>query len=374
MTEETFTKVATMSAPVPTNRTLPPPSVVEASTETSGEPDPLSKRFLNIRTLLSFVIGLAILAFVLSRVDVNVGEIRAKLAQTNLPLFLAALLLYYATFPIRALRWQQLLKNVGYSNGSDAAAAGQHRRMPSVVGLAEIVMLSWFANCIVPAKLGDAYRAYLLKSTAGVSFSKTFGTILAERIIDMLLLFSLLAISVLVAFSGQLPAAILSIMQVGLVLVVLIIVGLMAMRNLGGFIAKLVPSRFRPHYAMFEQGTLGSFQAMPLVLTYSVLGWAIEAGRLYLVCWSLGLTSLSPAIVLFVALASALLTTLPITPAGLGFVESAIVGILLLAANWGLAPGVDENVAASVAILDRVISYWSLIVIGIVLYIVTRKR
>jgi len=35
---------------------------------------------------------------------------------------------------------------------------------------------------------------------------------------------------------------------------------------------------------------------------------------------------------------------------------------------------VDENVAASVAILDRVISYWSLIVVGIVLYVVTRKR
>ena len=75
-----------------------------------------------------------------------------------------------------------------------------------------------------------------------------------------------------------------------------------------------------------------------------------------------------------VALASALLTTLPITPAGLGFVESAIVGILLLAASWGLAPGIDENVAASVAILDRVISYWSLIVTGIILYLITRKR
>src|SRR3954464_8939411 len=204
-----------MSAAGPANRPLPPPSVADAS----AEPDPLSKRFLNFRTLISFVIGLAILGFVLSRVEVNVSEIRARLPQTNLPLFLGALLLYYATFPIRALRWQKLLANVGYSNGSKAEAAGEHRRMPAVAGLSEIVLLSWFANCIVPAKLGDAYRAYLLKGAAGVSFSKTFGTILAERIIDMLLLFSLLAISVLVAFSGALPAAIFSIMQIGLALV-----------------------------------------------------------------------------------------------------------------------------------------------------------
>ena len=377
MTEETLTKVAPLSADGKANGkangVVEPAAIVE--------PDPLAKRFLNIRTLLSFVIGLAIMAFVLSRVDVNVAEIRSKLVQTNLLLFAAALVLYYLTFFVRALRWQLLLANVGYAN--DDADADEHGyrvvdgrniRLPSIFGLAEIVMLSWFANCIVPAKLGDAYRAYLLKATAGVSFSRTFGTILAERIIDMLLLFTLLAGSVLIAFSGTLPPAILSIMQAGLALVILVIAGLMVMRNFSGLIRRFVPRRFRPHYSAFEHGTLGSFQRMPLVLTYSVIGWAIEAGRLYLVCMSLGLLGLSPAIILFVALASALLTTLPITPAGLGFVESAIVGILLLASSWGLAPGIDENVAASVAILDRVISYWSLIVTGFTLYLVTRKR
>jgi glycosyltransferase 2 family protein len=364
VTEETLTKTAE-----PRNGTLMPGALAEPTVE----PDPLAKRFLNVRTLISFIIGLAIMGFVLSRVDVNFSEISARLAQTNLPLFFAAIVLYYLTFPIRALRWRQLLANVGYATGGEREN-GDRLRLPSVTGLAEIVLLSWFANCIVPAKLGDAYRAYLLKSTAGVSFSKTFGTILAERIIDMLLLFTLLAISVLIEFSGALPDAILFIMQAGLVLVVLVIAGLMVMRNLSGTITRFVPKRFRGHYALFEQGTLGSFRAMPLVLTYSVIGWAIEAGRLYLVCLSLGLSGLSPAIMLFAALASALLTTLPITPAGLGFVESAIVGILLLAGRLGMAPGVDENVAASVALLDRVISYWSLIVVGIIVYLVTRKR
>jgi uncharacterized protein (TIRG00374 family) len=372
VTEETLVKVAPPDK-APANGAVATADLPEPAPEPSPEPYSLGNRFLNYRTLLSFVIGLAVLAFVLSRIEVNVGEIRARIMQTNLPLFLGAILLYYATFPIRALRWQRLLKNVGYANDAEGEHAGRFR-LPSMFGLAEIVMLSWFANCIVPAKLGDAYRAYLLKSNAGVSFSKTFGTILAERIIDMLLLFSLLALSVLVAFSGTLPSAILMIMQAGLVLVVLVIVGLVVMRNLGGWIARFVPRRFRGHYALFEQGTLGSFQAMPLVLSYSVTGWVIEAGRLYLVCLALGLTGLSPAVILFAALASALLTTLPITPAGLGFVESAIVSILLLASSLGLAPGVDENVAASVALLDRVISYWSLILVGIVLYLITRKR
>jgi uncharacterized protein (TIRG00374 family) len=330
------------------------------------EPDPLARKFLNVRTVLGFALGAVVLAVVLSRMNVEVGAILARLSQTDPLYYVAALLVYHATFLVRGLRWRQLLENVGFH-------AGEGVRMPSVFGIARMVLLSWFANCIVPAKLGDAYRAYLLKRAAGVSFSMTFGTILAERMIDMLLLFALLGGAVLFAFRGALPPVILGIMQVGLVLVGLVVVGLFAMRLLSGPITRMVPGRFRRHYGLFEQGTLRSFQALPLVLLYSVVGWAIEAGRLYLVCLSLGLFQLSVPIILFVALAAALLTTLPVTPAGLGFVESAIVGILLLAAGVGLAPGIDENVATSVAILDRTISYWSLIVVGLVFYAFSRK-
>ena len=39
--------------------------------------------------------------------------------------------------------------------------------------LTEILYLSWFANCVVPAKLGDIYRSYLARNCLGVSMSKT---------------------------------------------------------------------------------------------------------------------------------------------------------------------------------------------------------
>ena len=111
-----------------------------------------------------------------------------------------------------------------------------------------------------------------------------------------------------------------------------------------------------------------------MILAYSLVAWSIEAGRLYLVCLALGVSQLAWPVLLYVALSAALLTTLPITPAGLGFVESAVVGILLLASNAGLISGMDENLAASVAILDRTISYWSLIVVGLILYALSKRR
>ena len=50
----------------------------------------------------------------------------------------------------------------------------------------EILFLSWLVNCIVPAKLGDLYRAYLLKLNSPVSATRTLGTVFMERILDLI--------------------------------------------------------------------------------------------------------------------------------------------------------------------------------------------
>jgi uncharacterized protein (TIRG00374 family) len=127
-------------------------------------------------------------------------------------------------------------------------------------------------------------------------------------------------------------------------------------------------------YARFEHGTLSSFRGIPVLVAYTGAAWAGEVLRLYLVTLSLGLGGIAQSVIVFVALAAALMTTLPLTPAGLGFAEGAIVGVLLLAARAGLAPGVDEHAAASIALLDRGISYWSLIAVGLVVYPLSRRK
>jgi uncharacterized protein (TIRG00374 family) len=119
---------------------------------------------------------------------------------------------------------------------------------------------------------------------------------------------------------------------------------------------------------------LNSFRGIPGLVALTLLAWSGEVVRLYLVTLSLGLPGIAESVIIFVALAAALMTTLPLTPAGLGFAEGAIVGVFLLAASAGLAPGVDEHAAASIALLDRGISYWSLIAVGLVVYPLSRKK
>ncbi|MFT4041235.1 MAG: flippase-like domain-containing protein, partial [Thermomicrobiales bacterium] len=77
---------------------------------------------------------------------------------------------------------------------------------------------------------------------------------------------------------------------------------------------------------------------------------------------------ISPAVAILVAVMAALLTVIPFTPAGLGVVElgvgSVLVGVL----------GVDPVVAGSIIFLDRVVAFWSLLLVGTLLTLWRTRR
>jgi uncharacterized protein (TIRG00374 family) len=126
----------------------------------------------------------------------NWHEAWASVRGVNAGLFALALVAFYCSFPLRGLRWKALLANVGY-DGSDG------RPMPPVSGLTRIMYIAWFVNCVTIARLGDAYRGYLLKKAAGVSFAVTLGTILAERLLDLLVLAAMMGAGVLVTSADR---------------------------------------------------------------------------------------------------------------------------------------------------------------------------
>jgi uncharacterized protein (TIRG00374 family) len=322
----------------------------------------LARRVFRVRTLVSLTIGLLILGFGLSRLQVDLGDTVRVMRSANWRLMLAALLVYYTTFPVRALRWQGMLRNAG-TRADD---------LPGLPRLAEIIYLSWFANSVVPAKLGDVYRAYLLRQQSKVSFSKAGGTIVAERLIDLAVLLIILGVSGLVSFRGVLPGTVVTVLEVASVLVVLAGVGLLVLRRLDPLVRRLVPARLQRIYAHFHEGVMGSFGGYPWLIGLSILAWLAEGMRLLLVTQSVGL-SLSPVVavnflmVVFIALGGALLTAPPGTPAGLGYVEATIAYVFTLL-------GASQSVALSVALLDRSISFLSLIVGGLIVYVLSQRH
>src|SRR5439155_25304169 len=153
----------------------------------------------------------------------------------------------------------------------------------------QIILLGWFANTILVAKLGDVYRGYLLKRQADVSFSKTVGTIFAERLIDMLVLFGMLLVATLGIIRTSGAGAAVGILEVGIVMSILIVAGLLAMRFYGEAIHRFLPRRVKGLYLRFREGTLASFGRMPALIALSIAIWLAEAARLFLVIQALGL-------------------------------------------------------------------------------------
>jgi len=327
--------------------------------EPAPEPEPekisLPQRFLRPRTLISFLIAIAIIVFLFTQFRIDVVRTWETVTSANPLLVLLAFAVYYSTFPVRGLRWRILLRNAG--------SAGRFR----IGDLTEIVYLSWFANCIVPAKLGDVYRGYLLKTSEGVTLSRTLGTILAERILDLLVLIVMMCAAGLWAFQGRIPDAALSVFLIGLGLAAAAVAGLIGMRFFGGLARRVIPARFHDVYTRFEEGVLLSFKRLPYLVGLTLITWFSEVGRVYFVVLALG-QPLDLGLVTFIALLEAVLTTLPLTPAGLGFTEGGIVGVLLFA-----VPTMTPEMATSIAIIDRLISYFSLIFLGLILFVVSKK-
>ncbi|MGH2442913.1 MAG: lysylphosphatidylglycerol synthase transmembrane domain-containing protein, partial [Chloroflexota bacterium] len=219
----------------------------------------IGHRIANWKSILSFAFAAVVLAIAVAKGGIDPTALWQRIRTLNVWLFLSAFVVYYLTFPLRGFRWKILLQNA-YKGSHDKAVDDM-----SVGGLSEILFISWFVNCVVPAKLGDLYRAYLAKLWARISWTKTVGTVMAERLIDIMVLCVLLAATGLVVFHNRLGHVGL-VLALGAALAVGGVTILVLMKTMSARIRGWIPERFADKYVAFEEGTLHSFRRMPLLL------------------------------------------------------------------------------------------------------------
>ena len=320
----------------------------------------LTRRLRQPRTIVSILIPLAVIAVFVGLNGDQLARVPGLIAEADVRLVGLAFLVFYAGFPLRGLRWAVLLRGTGTHISTRDST--------------EIIFLSWLVNCVVPAKLGDVYRAYLLKiNSSTASLSRTFGTVFIERVLDLIAIALLGIAAGYWSFRDGLPPPIQLIFGIGLVVVAVLAVGLFTMRNFGRRILTALPfpPRVLEFYDRFEEGVFGAiaFRQLPLLGGLTGTIWMTEALRLYFVVLAFGFADVQLGLsgAVFVALIGSLLTAVPLSPAGLGIVEAGIVGVLTVAYGVPLAE------ATAIALLDRVISVFSIIVFGSIGYLVSSK-
>lgn len=144
----------------------------------------------SIRKILSLsiplIIGLGIIYYQYSTLSADELE-KIKISFIQADYFYICLSLFIALFGFwsRAYRWKFALQHLGY----------QTKFRNDLM----TVCVSYLVNLTIP-RSGEISRAALLKKYENVPFDKGFGTIVAERIVDMIIVLLFIAIGLILQF------------------------------------------------------------------------------------------------------------------------------------------------------------------------------
>lgn len=126
------------------------------------------------------VTGLTVFLLWLFVRNLDVAELRRAFASAHLGLLAVAVLTTLQTYFIRAWRWQALLSPLGTVRFGPAFRT-------TVIGFT--------ATFLLPARVGEVLRPYLLARQERLSVSATFATIILERALDLTAVLLLFAVA-----------------------------------------------------------------------------------------------------------------------------------------------------------------------------------
>ncbi len=123
----------------------------------------------NILFILSIVASIVCLWLFVRNIEWSL--LKNALMEANYWFVIPTLILTILVYVVRALRWKGLLS---------------HIKPISVINLLSITCIGFMANNILPARVGEVLRPFILYKKENVKFSTSFATVIVERIFDML--------------------------------------------------------------------------------------------------------------------------------------------------------------------------------------------
>jgi uncharacterized protein (TIRG00374 family) len=307
---------------------------------------------LDTRRLL--LLGLLAAATIALLLTLGGGQITLDaLSHADWRLLALAALIHYGGFALRGHRWQLLLKTVGYRLG--------------YLYTSGVLLSGWFVSALLPARAGDAFRLLALQTPPPtqppVPVAAALGTVVLERALDILAILLLGAGFSLMVLQGRIPGWLLGVYGGALALVLLLGGILLATPFL---LERLHALSARPlwhktlDFLTQIASTLRQLARHPgmalLAVGESLLIWLCDGLLLWLVVLSLGHPFLLGE-ASFVALTVDIFAAVPLTPGGIGQIETAYALLLALIAHPGLQ-------IPAVVLATRAISYWSFLILS----------
>lgn len=330
------------------------------------------KKIPALRGVVNFLIsaGLAVLFLYFAFSDVNFSEVMGMVSQASplwVIIFAAAIMLGHY---VRALRWKIILHSVK-----------PDVKMWNLFGA---LMIGYGVNCVTP-KLGEVTRAIMIGRYENLSRSSMFGTVIVERVIDIISMGSAVLISAFIWSSSLYEAfpwleATLYISAIALFVVLLMIyLSVKLKEKFYGYLLRLIrrvssnlAERLGYIFEMLIQGftTLRGTKNFLLTFITSVIILLIYALTSYFGFFMLDMQSgnaVTFSMGWIVMSVSAIGVIIP-TPGATGSYHALAKSTLVLLFGFG------ETISAAYAFLTHIISYILFILVALIMYFALNKH
>ena len=267
-------------------------------------------------TILGFAVSIVLLYFSLRGIEFR--QIWALLKQTNPGMALLPLVFIGTAICLSAFRWSKV--------------AGSNVRFRETF---TALLIGMFVNNIMPARMGEVARGYVLSHKRGLSFTYSFATVLLDRFFDLT---GLLLMMLIFFPRSTLPPAISNAiwMVIGMVLLCVILIILLSRPAFAGRLAARLTSLERSFLSKFGKriieiqenlSRIGSPFKIVCFVAVSFCIWFSMATALWFVTRALQI----PVDIRHIAFVCALLNvgiTVPSSPGYVGLYQFLLVYLL----------------------------------------------
>lgn len=308
---------------------------------------------MRISRYLGFLISAILLGIIIYKV--NFYDIRVALSKADYIYLIPALILYIGSFVVRTLRWQVMLSSL---------------KVISMHSSFAVIMIAWMTNNVLPARMGEFVRAYVIGKKENISKAAALATIVVERVFDGLTLVSFLLILLLL---NQFPRWVIRIGYLSALLFISVLIFLIGLKVYPNFITGNIrkitrhcPERVENPITALLTNFIDGLQFLSagkqqlIVIIYSLFVWILEGFMYYCVVNSFHLTlPIYAAFFLLVIVNLGL-----IFPSAPGYIGTYQFFTILALKVFGI----DRNIALPFSIVLHVLQYFPVTLLGLIYF------
>ena len=296
------------------------------------------------------VIIFAVAVYLVMSLYADFGKLAAALKNFHVAFLFIVFALTTFSYFLRFFKWDFFLKRVGV-----------HLKLKDSL----FVFFSGLSMIVTPGKIGEIWKGWLIKDINGEPLSKTVPVVIMERLTDLTGLILLSVFGVLYYYQQG----------VYLVLVfVLILIGFciaVRSRRISGRIISFLGKRagkYTENIKTIREAFEVTMELKGLIgmTLLSAVAWFCECLGIYMVVLGFQET-INIALAAFIFSFASLAGAISMIPGGLGVAEATISGMLQM---FGFVPAVSIGIA----IIVRFGTLWYGAAMGIVVYLLFRKK